>query len=205
MNHTCRSTLKTNKRDRKEEYVTTSELKQRGWTPRLIGIFAGEPDKFEKNIVYRSGPKMKLYLLKRIRKIERTKKFKEAKEKAKRQKESAIKSAETKRQRTLDYVNSVHIKVPTIDKESLIELACASYNEWHDRFSDLFVKASPDSDEKFISRICVNYLRHQCTMYEKDLDKIFGAVGVQEAHDILKKRVNDAIFEKYQWLMRDYH
>lgn len=208
--YTCRSTLHTNKKDKPDEFITMSELHHRGWTKKLIDDFAGEPDKTAKNPVYKRSSPMKLYSLKRIKGIERTKKFKTAIESAKKRKETAKKGANTKRQQTLDYANTVRISIPEYTKEELIEEACDAYNEWYEYKAEIYNKgydftpATNKSDNKFLSRICTNYLRHQCTNYEEDLQKMYGNVGVQEGHDILQKRINEAIFEKYPWIDKSY-
>ena len=200
---TSRSRLKPNKKDRKDEFLTASGLKERGWTTKLIRDFAGQPDKTEKNPVYKSAAPMKLYLLKRIKRIENTKKFREALDKSRKRKESGRKSAETKRQQTIEYAESIVIRVPLIDRDKLIAKACKEYNEWQSEKCWDYEPATPDSDMRFLSRICTNYLRHKCTRYEKALDKMFGKTGVQEGHDIVRKRVNEAIFEQYPWINRD--
>jgi hypothetical protein len=208
---TSRSRLKPNKKEKKEEYITTSGLRERGWTAKLIRDFAGNPDKTERNPVYKSAAPMRLYLLKRIKRIENTKKFRVASEKSKKRKESALRSADKKRQRTIEYATNLVIRIPIFTKEKLIAKACKSYNDFQmlkmmERGGDYdYEPATPDSDIKFLSRICTNFLRHKCTKYEKALDNMFGNVGVQEGHDIIKRRVNEAIFETYEWIDRDYN
>ena len=108
-----------------------------------------------------------------------------------------------KREELMMYANGVQIKIPTIEKDDLIQRACNHYNRWDDwrlyKYDDI-VRATPSSDESFLKRITINYLRQKCTCYEKELEKFQKKVGVQVAHDILQKRINDAIIQKYEWL-----
>lgn len=60
--------------------------------------------------------------------------------------------------------------------------------------------ADEGSDREFLKRICINYLRHECTAYEDELDRMSGEVGVREAHDLLQNRINEAIRAKYKEL-----
>ena len=62
-----------------KEFISASGLKwERFWTDSLIKKFPGEPDKLGINPHYRTGPKVRLYNLKRVVEIERTKEFQEA-------------------------------------------------------------------------------------------------------------------------------
>ena len=205
-NSTCRSNLRPNKRDKKEEFITASGLKERGWTKKLIDTFLQYPDKIETNPVYKSAKPMKLYSLDRVKKAERRKKFKEEFEKAKKRKASARKGVETRVSNLLDWIDSIEIKIPLIDQDKLIDIACKSYNEWQEYKAELrdyecdYKCAAKDSDPEFIARICRNYLRHQCTSYERQLHKMYGKAGVQEGHDILQNRINDRINSMYPFI-----
>lgn len=188
------------------QYVTTSALKERGWTDGLIKKFLGEPDDTKPNPHYRSAAPMKLYDMKRVEKTERSAKFKAEKEKSATRKQSAAKAVETKREKALTFAREVKINVPTMDYDKLMKKACWSYNEWHqydrDGYYNIdFEPADPkQSDHDFLARIATNYLRHKCTSYEQQLHKLYGKTGVQDAHDILQQRINDEICRVYPQL-----
>lgn len=79
-------------------------------------------------------------------------------------------------------------------------MACEHYNQFHfdfDRFAD------SESDEFFLQRICVNYLRHERSEYDYDLDRIFGKAGAEEAREALRDKIYEAIAEKYDWLSEE--
>jgi hypothetical protein len=62
-----------------KDFISASGLKwQRFWTDSLIRKFLGEPDKLGINPHYRTGPKVRLYNLKRVVDVEKTPEFQEA-------------------------------------------------------------------------------------------------------------------------------
>lgn len=193
-------------KDPKTEYLTTPRLKERGWTDTMIKKFLGEPDATRDNPHYKCAAPMKLYETKRVERVERRKSFKEYMEASAGRKASAQKGVKTKIEKALEYARTVGINVPTMDYDKVVKRACQSYNEWHeyDRngfYNDYFTPADPlHSDADFLRRITTNYLRHECSSYEQQLYKFFGKTGVNEAHDILQKRINDEIQRIYPQL-----
>ena len=190
-------------KDFKPEYLTTPRLKERGWTDTMIKKFLGEPDATRDNPHYKCAAPMKLYETKRVERVERRKSCKEYMAASAGRKASAQKGVKTKLERALDYARTVGINVPTMDYDKVVKQACQSYNDWHqyDRngmYNIDFIPADPlNSDKDFLQRITINYLRHECSSYEQQLYKLFGKTGVNEAHDILQKRINDEIQRIY--------
>jgi hypothetical protein len=43
-------------------------------------------------------------------------------------------------------------------------------------------------------------IRHSYRRYDKELSKLFGKVGKQHGYELLKERINTAIYEKYPFL-----
>jgi len=191
------------KKEKKPEYITAAGLKGRGWTLTMIKKFLKEPDKIVDNPYYRCADPMKLYEMKRIKRIEKRKTFIAVMEASAKRKESAAKAVETKMRKSIKFAENVEIKVPKEDFNKVVEYACESYNDWHQvtrygEWNEYFEPVYPNNPDKaFIKRITTNYLRHECTSYEYELHKLFGKTGVQEAHDILQKRINDKILETY--------
>ena len=186
----------------KQQYITPTGLKARGWTDGMIKKFLGEPDATRDNPHFKCAAPMKLYELKRVEKVEKRKTFLAAQEASAPRKRSAAKGVATKREKAMEYARTVSIHVPTMDYNKLVKMACRSYNEWHeyDRngyYNVGFTPADIDSDSDFLHRITTNYLRHECTSYEQELYKLFGKTGVHEAHDILQRRINDEIRRIY--------
>jgi hypothetical protein len=183
-----------------EQYLTLSELKDRGWTQSLITLFLGDPDELRTNPRYRSGPPMKLYGMRRVKKAESSAKFRIAQENRKGRRLAAQKALATKRKKIEEYLETVEIEVPQITKEELIRRVCDNYNAGLVCVIQDRLRAHPNSDSKFLERICVNYLRHCLTEYEDHLKEIAGKVGVHDAYLEIKMMVLDAIAVRYDWL-----
>jgi len=81
---------------------------------------------------------------------------------------------------------SFAIILPEYSQNELIDLACKHYNE---RTPEL-APATPGSHRSFLKRICVNYLRHQCTNYDRGLSDIF-----KNRTTIGKKKIGLAVFQ----------
>lgn len=184
------------------QYFTKTELCER-WSQSLIDKYFPICSEEKPNPQYLCGSPMQLYDVAEVRYIESKDDFKEDLKKVLKRKIAALERAKKKREELMMYANGVQIKIPDIEKDDLIQRACNHYNRWDDwrlyKYDDI-VRATPSSDESFLKRITINYLRHKCTCYEKELEKFQKKVGVQVAHDILQKRINDAIIQKYEWL-----
>lgn len=180
------------------DYIDKSKLSKR-WSPKLIEQFFPLCTKEMVNPHYRHATPMQLYDMNKVRSIESRNTFKAEYVKALKRKDAAVKGVKKKRNKLIMYANGVQIEIPDFGKEDLIKKACDHYNLRHLFRSD-YCYASPSCDEGFLKRISINYLRHKCTAYENELDKFYGKVGKQEAHDVLKERINEAIKQKYEWL-----
>lgn len=187
-----------------DEYITKPHLKNRGWTDAMVKKFLGAPDATKPNPHYKSAAPMGLWLAKRVNQAERTAAWKAEKEKSVGRKASAQKAVKTKTQKAIEFAQTVAITVPTMDYDKAVKKACWSYNDFHEylfmeRGHD-YTPAGVDSDPDFLRRITMNYLRHECTSYEKELYKLYGKTGISEAHDILQQRINDEICRIYPQL-----
>ena len=187
---------------KKQEYICYTQLKDR-WNKKLIDKFYPKPDLEKVNPYYKCASPMKLYSLKKVERIEKYKRFIKMKEelevKGAKAREGAKKAVETKREKSMNYAKSVKIKIPTMEREKLEKVAYDHWYSWNADRYDFFYDGNPS--EETLKRWCVNYLRHQCTTYDKNLRELYGSVGVQEAHDLLKFRINEAIYKKYPWLI----
>jgi len=192
--------------DKKQENITPTGLKARGWSEAMIKQFLSEPDELKPNPYYKSAAPMRLYNLKRVEKVEKSKKFIEAKAAADRRKESAAKGVATKVEKAVEYAKTVKIEVPVVNYDTLVKHACRHYNDWHECDRNGmpnidFIPADPKhSDPEFLHRITINYLRHECTSYDDELEKLFGKTGIHEAHQILQRRINKEISTTYPQL-----
>jgi hypothetical protein len=104
------------------------------------------------------------------------------------------------KQQLLDYVQSLEIVIPDLTKKVLVRQACAHYNEYN---RSIGRQATPKDPDEFIFRITVNYLRHETTRYEHELERMAGHVAEREAHDALKEKILDAIAVAYPWIRKE--
>ena len=179
------------------DFCTKSELSKR-WSLALIEKYFPKCSKEKVNPYYKCAPPMQLYDINKVKMIESTDDFKADYEKTAKRKDAALARAKKKHDELVMYANGIQIHI--FSKEQLTKKACNHYN-WRNESMERYAPyASPSSDEEFLKRITINYLRHQCTVYENELDKFHRKVGKQEAHDVLKERINEAIKEKYEWL-----
>lgn len=192
------------KKAKVKKHFTKSDLKLRGWTESAIKKFKLVPDEEKTNPMYSSAPPMKLYLIAKVKRKEKTKGFQEWAQESQKRKESAMKAVSKRRTSTIEKVNETEFFIPKIDKDHLIKLACKSYNR-HRRMIELeygrdYTPATKDSDPEFLNRICVNYLRHNASTYEAKLKSIFGKAGKSEALDIIRTKIYEKIAEFYDYL-----
>ncbi len=184
------------------QYLTKTKLAER-WSNSLIKKYFPQCSLERPNPQYKCGSQMQLYEVGKVRYIESTDAFKADFQKVIKHKIAARERAKRKHKKLELYANGVQIEIPTMDKDKLIRNACYHYNswkEWKEGGWDGECRATPSSDESFLKRITINYLRHECTCYDKELEKFFSKVGKHEAHDVLQERINEAIKQKYEWL-----
>lgn len=174
--------------------LNKSQIKGRGWTESQIKRFLGEPDKKRKNWRYRRSL-ICLYDPERVEKIESTDEFKRAQMKAVSRRKAALEAAERKRTAIENYIESLNIVVQQMDWDDLVREACLSYNS--NRSLSANVAASSNSNQEFLERIMVNFLRHECSRYERELSQVSHNVGAAEARLLLKCRILDAIGDAY--------
>jgi hypothetical protein len=179
---------------KQKNYYRSSELKQRGWTEGLIKKFLPKPDETKTNPIVKSAAPMKLYKIKRVERIEKSEKFIKAMESISKRKAAARKAVETKTAKTIEWANSVNFNVPTFSKDKLERNAIYHYQQYHDTI------ICGSIDEDFINRISTNYIRHECTKYDRIIDSLYGSVGKQKAYDIIKEKINQEIRKKHNWI-----
>lgn len=188
-----------------QTHVSLSGLKARGWTPALIQALLGEPDLLRDNPHYRSAAPMRLYALGRVEQVEASDAYLQAVAQSATRRQGARQAAQTKRRTLLEAVEALQIRVPVVEPAALVERACQHFNrrqaarEW----DDWTAPATPDSDPAFLARITVNYLRHGLTTYERDLEQVWGKVGVREAYVQINTKVYAAIAAAYPSLAEE--
>jgi hypothetical protein len=195
-------------KEEKPKMITTSSLKERGWTQSLINKFLSQPDLLKINPYYKCAAPMKLYKLDRITCVEESKEFKCQTIIVAKRKESSLKAIKTKLDKMKNYLNAININLPQLSKEELLKRACFHYNNMQQQreingLSHSEIPATKNSDTSFLDRICVNYLRHCLTSYEKELDAIYGKVGFIDGYLEIRDKIFEEIAKKYTWLLEE--
>ncbi|HUQ69764.1 MAG TPA: hypothetical protein VM165_09590, partial [Planctomycetaceae bacterium] len=137
--------------------------------------------------------------LARVVAVEATEEFRDAREQSERRRAAGREAAARRRQATRDWVQILPITISVMSWDALVMRACASYNG-HQQFrpgGEEWTTATPTSDQEFLERIAVNYLRHETSSYDAFLDRAQGRTGVHEARLEIKRRVLRAIASAY--------
>ena len=191
----------------KQTHFSKSGLKERNWTDKAISLFLKTPNKEVENPFYKSASPMKLYLIKRVKKIEKSIEFQDFQKKNKTRRKGAKKSVNTKTAKLLQEVSQWKIKLQKT--ENVVKSAIKNYNNFklnknanYDRNIE-FELATLKSDKNFLDRITVNYLRHSLSNYDKKLKSIFGKIGISKAYKIINKKVYEKIKEVYPELKNE--
>lgn len=196
--------------------MTKTDVKKRpGWNDDRLERYLGAPD-FTTENSYRKGAITNWYMTKRVEKAESYKTFqKEAQssiQQHEKRKQAGLKAAETKRAKTRQLVEkrlaevTLEPKVTGLKQHQLYSLAVDHYNdlqEWRsvERGKHGFNYATvQNSSEHFLHRICVNFLRHDGTTYDEELESYFNQVGKDEAINMVRKHVYDLISQEYPYL-----
>lgn len=186
----------------RDAYLNKTKLKARGWTDSLISKLLGAPDETRRNPYYLSSPPQQLFLRRRVEAIEATAEFQDALEVTQKRRQAAKAAAEKRRERTLDAAEAIDIVVPKLERDKLIDRACKAYNG-RKLFENDFVSADSTSDQEFLDRICVNYIRHELTKYDSDMTSMQNLVGAAEARDIIREQVYYEISYVYPYLAKE--
>lgn len=182
------------------DYLNKTRIKERGWTAAAIERFLGKPDQTCRNPYGRH--RIKHYLVDRVVEAEATSEFQAWQEKYIQMQEVRRKAAKTavdrRRQETLKQVESWSPDVPQFKRQRLTRLAIEHYNYSPQRRTEHM--ASGCDDPSFLSRIAVNFLRHEATAYDAVVDRLSGRVGRNEAYTLAKQRVLEVIGNRYPHL-----
>jgi len=185
-----------------EEMLTKSGLKARGWTDTGIAQFLGAPDATKPNPKYRSAAPMLLFLLTRVEAAETTSGYRLWRAASDRRRESAGVAVAGRKARLLATIEVWQPSVPLLNEEEVRRMAVANYNEiqglrdsWNR--APEWSPAMETTDRRFLDRITVNYLRHVRTNYDELLASLHGKVGIEEAKELVREQVYEAIAEAY--------
>lgn len=187
------------------EMLNKTSLKQRGWTDAGIKRFLGDPDATRPNPKYRQAAPTLLYRLARVEAAEGTPEYLAWKAKSEQRQDAAYSAVASRRAKLLAVVEQWKPEIPVLPADTLRHRAVENYNQHqqeralnsHRGREQFWSRATPDSDEGFLARITVNYIRHVLTKYDRLLSDLRGKVGVEDAKELVREQVYDAIREAY--------
>jgi len=187
-----------------KRYISKEELKARGWTESMIKLLLGNPDDTVKNPYYGNNP-VKLYLAKRVNRIENSAVFFRLREMSVENHKAMKKVAKMEEKELLEYIDSIEIKVEKLDMKKIKKLAIEEYNIHQAEFGHVenMILDEKYLDNAFLSRIMVNYIRHNLTSYEDLLEELRGKEGKYEAYTKLKNKILEKIAEVYPELKEE--
>ena len=198
--------------DKENIALTKTQLKKRpGWNDDRLEKFLGAPD-FTTQNSYRRDMETSWFMMSRIKKAENYKSFQKDAAQALKQhskrKKAAEKAVETKKRKTLNKVQEridnikLKKKYRNLSTKQLYIRAARSYDDYQllkDNWEHVPVDINTSTTE-FLNRITVNYLRHNCTTYDSELEQYFNTVGKQEAINMIRKHIYLLIVNHYPFL-----
>lgn len=108
---------------------------------------------------------------------------------------------EIRKQKLIDYINNLDIKIPLFSEQELYNNLCASFEERAKLHKPLTYRGL---SKKALNNGYVNMLRHKYSNYDKFLEKIYKKKlpGAKKARILLKNRILDKIAEIYPSLQK---
>lgn len=171
--------------------ISRHNLLKRNWTNDLINEYLQYPDLSLKNEKVRMGKECYLYSLCRVKCLET---IPEVAQKLRANEAAGIRTEQNNIVSIDLIIKNIDFDIEVMPLEVLIKKAITHFNQIKTPESKPATRLStPDK----LERICMNYLRHQCSTYEEQFIRIFNVKDYTLACDLLKKRVNSEIKKLY--------
>lgn len=183
--------------NKKTKYISKTTLLSRGWTEKSIDEIL-PPPKLVDNPHYKCSSPMQLWEEKVVKQKERTKKFKEYAEKKAKRSQAMQKSIEKRKNETLEMSKTFDVTVERIDMDDLREETLISKWNWYmdteqyDRADYVYI-----ADPETLVRWEINYIRHNLTNYDYELEKLYRQIGKSDAYFEYRKNLMKKIKEVY--------
>lgn len=178
-------------------YLSLDTLRARGWTPFLVRTFLGEPD--------RTVP-VELYISSRVREAERREDFAAARDLRRRRAEALRRATAERRERALEAIRTVPLRVPRLSEAELAERAVEHRNvrdaeraarSWGHRPRPVSVASALPGD---LARWEVTYLRDTLLGHRALLEALPPGESRAEGERLLTERMFSAIAAAYPTL-----
>ena len=176
-------------------FINIRRLRERGWSRSMIRKLLDPPDRTERNPECRSAAPSKLYREERVGEAEAIEQFTRLRSAAARRATTSRTTAARRAKDLIEWARTVRIewREPPPDDATAIEEGIASWEARnHAKASGVLWPT--------MQRWARNYLRHECLQYEDVLTETTGRPGVDTAYEIIRKRCDDMIEERYPTL-----
>lgn len=178
-----------------DDFFTLTQVKERGWSDRLILEILGSPDTTRKNPFYRSGPLIKLFMMDRVVSAEASEAFIAYQSKRAAMSARSKTTAQRKRQELLADIENMPVSIKRKPSETVIKEAIRN---WEDRgYERDDYRDGSNADDATKRRWAVNYIRHNLCQYDESLEGVAGKIGVSEAVTAIRRKVYAKIAEAY--------
>jgi hypothetical protein len=171
--------------------ISKHNLLKRNWTNSLISEYIKYPDVVLRNEKVKMGKEGHLYSFCRVRKLET---IPELAQKLRSNEAAGFRTEESNQTSIAVIIKNIDFNIKIIPLDKLVSLAISHYNKIRAyETSPASILCSPDK----LERICMNYLRHECSSYEEQFTLIFDIRDYSLACSLLKERVNNEIRQLY--------
>lgn len=187
------------KRRHYSDYMfTKSMLKERGWSDKLIHDHL-TIETTSKNHIYARAAPIQWYLMKDVKRKEKTQYFQKAQINRKKRQEAARKAAETKRTKTMKHLDSFKrtIMLPNMSWVEVAQTAIHHRNEIQYGYANVKPSSWETLDSKTLLRWVNNFLRHECSYYDDSYHMFQNRVGKYEAIHTYVKMIYDQAKTKW--------
>lgn len=181
--------------------ISIKGLRERGWSPAMIKHFLVKPDQYKVNPVYKNQQPMRLWMLARVLSAEALPEFAKAKILAATRSKRGKAVAQAKAAELVAQAEQLPITVKRLSPGALLDKAIKSYN--YRKLEKAYVGYDVPNDARrgdnpeFLARLQVNFLRHEGTVYDHQIESFARRVGVDAADEVIRRRVYAAIAAAY--------
>jgi hypothetical protein len=173
--------------------VYLSELRDRGWTPSMVRTFLADPDHASIRRPSGTTAAAARWSLDRVLEAEQSAEFAAALQIAQERTARGRATVTKRKEPVIEWARTVPI--------ALRRVSCAELESSVIRWWNTSMERQADSDalptDEMMPRMKVNHLRHQCSNYERLLDRRAKEPGVVEARWIIRERIYAAIAKAY--------
>lgn len=190
----------------KEKKLTYSTVKGMGFSDKLIRELLPEPELVD-NPHYKCAAPMRLYFEADVLKAMQEEPFIAYQVKRRKRTESAKKAVKTKCENLKREMLTISDKiiVKRLDLQTLAQKTIKAKNDYYEYLGlwRNIYRTTYGADAQTLDRWMVNYIRHNLTEYDEELDRLYGKTGRTEAYFLFFKAVMEKIATVYPELKEE--